>query len=260
MADIVESSGVVHMEYPMGVKDDPHIKITARKYKFPHTDTSSAQIDRSSEILGRGYFYIPAGLVQSVSSNWEVEDIGAVGNAAEGEWLKAVTSVGISVANKFAPGGVAGAKKTLGALSGKLMAPNDVMVLGSVNRYSFVLSLQLSPQSALEGREVIKIINTFKKWAQPTLTSSLGDSKMWMEYPPMFDVFIRSKASSDAAASSDEIDPNNNLLFYRDMVIESFDVNFQGGTNETLFYRDGVPTLTTLRVAFKSLRAGLNQE
>ncbi len=247
---------VIYTEYPLGVKNDPHIRITARKYNFPKTDQSGSAIERG-KIIGRSYFYIPAGIVQNTSSNWNAEDLGAVGALAEGNVLKGLVAAGISLVDGVSSGAISNAKKTLGATKGQMLAPNDVMVLGSVNRYSFMLTAQLAPQNAKEGLEVKKIIENYRKWSQPTMTPN--GSKLWMDYPPMFDIFIRPTATSMASASSDEVIEGNNLFFYKDMVIDSFDVNYQGGTNETLFYRDGTPTLVSLRVGFKALRAGMNR-
>jgi hypothetical protein len=244
----------IEMEYPIGVKNDAHIKVIAREYKFPKTDNSDSSIVRG-KILGKSYFYIPAGLVQGTSSTWTPEDMGVIGNIVDEEYARALTEAGIVLADQLAPGATLHTKKTLGALKGKLLSPNDVLVLSSVNRYSMVISLQLAPQTPEEGTQVKKIIETYRKWSQPSL--KLDEGKVMMNYPPVFDIIIRSKGMSLSAASSDELD-NNNLFFYRDMVIDSFDINYQGGTNESLFYRDGAPVLSLLRVTFKSLKPGFN--
>jgi len=246
----------IEMQYPLGIKNDPHIKFVAREYNFPTVDHKSGAYIKKGKILARGYFYIPAGLTQATSSSWNQEEMGVMGNIANGDYWRALKDVGVGLANRAAPGGVAHGTKVVGALGGKMVAPNDVLVLSSVSRYSMRLALQLAPQNAQEGKEVKKIINNFRRWSQPTLTTN--KSKLWMHYPPVFDLLIRPKGSTMAAASSDTINENNNLFFYKDMIIESFDVQYQGGTNESLFYRDGTPILSTVTIGFKSLRPGYN--
>jgi len=246
------------LTYPMNIKKFSHIKITAKTYSLPDADVPGDE-NKKSEKIKDCYFYIPTGLVQGVNSTWSVEEPSLLIQNFQGGnfWenlSKTGKQMGLQMADKYAAGSVKNLKTNLGAKSGLTMKPTSVLVLDEVGRYSISLNFDLSPQSPEEGQMILRIIKYFREWSQPTLDTS-GD-KIWMKYPPIFDIYVNPQKGAKSGVSSKNV--HSDLFSYQNMVLEGYSATHGGGANETLFYNDGTPIQTTLNLTFKSLRPGWN--
>ena len=249
------------LTYPLNIKQYSHVKITARTYALPDADIPG-NVNKKSEKINDAYFYIPTGLTQGVSSSWSSETPSIIAqNAAKqaaaswGEIASSAGQIGLKMADKYAPGTSANIKSNYGAFGGKTMKPTTVLVLDEVGRYAINLNFDLTPQSQAEGQMVMRIIESFRNWSQPTLDTSSG-KKVWMEYPPIFDIFVQPQTENSGGVSSNDI--KGNLFYYENMVLEGYSAVHGGGANEALFYNNGVPIQTTLSLNFKSIRPGWN--
>jgi len=246
------------LTYPMNVKQYSHIRITAKTYSLPDADVPGDQ-NKQSKTIRNCYFYIPTGLVQGVNSSWSVEDPSVlVQNFESGNFWESLSTsaaqMGLKLGEDFAAGSIKNLKSNLGAKKGLTMKPTSVLVLDEVGRYSMSLNFDLAPQTPDEGKMVLKIIKYFREWSQPTLDTS-GD-KIWMAYPPIFDIFVNPQKSSQGGVSSKNL--HTELFHYTNMVLEGYSATHGGGANEALFYKDGTPIQTSLNLTFKSLRPGWN--
>lgn len=257
--------------YPTYVKNNPHIRITTKKYELPAADRNDAK-DIKTTPLAETFLYLPSNLADAVGSSWSSETmtetvqaaaanvarldrskagikdyIKAVGGAVSFESVKRDTLEGIS--KKV---GGESIKRQVTALTGTMMKPNDVLVLDQIGRYSMNLTWDFYPQNSEEGEMVRKILKNFKKWVQPTLSPAGG--VLGMDYPPIFDIYVKVSSASVNKVTSADI--KKSLFFYTNMVLENVSISYSGGQNEALFYSDGTPTVSNMNLTFKSLRPG----
>ena len=261
---------MAELQYPLNVKHEPHIQITTREYKLPLTDNSSSEIVRG-KILGQSYFYIPSSLTNAAGTNWVPEDINSVlqelagGSKTDGSfkdtvkrYLGAAGKDAMKLLDTIAPGTTSNVTKNVGALGGQLLKPNSILILNNIVRYSLNLTFELTPQTPEEGQMVMNILTQWKKWSLPTLATD--NLRMWLDYPPIFDINIKTTSSGSLAVSSKSLEQTQNMFAYENMVLENFSATTNGGQNESLFYEDGTPITTTLNLLFKSLKPGWNLE
>lgn len=256
-------------QYPLNIRHESHIHIVTKKYHMPKTDNTSSEI-KKGERLGDSYFYIPNSLASGSGTNWVPEDINALTQEAVGgstetsgvgtltKWLGASAKTAIGLFEKIAPGVSTNVNKLSGATAGILMKPNSLLVLNSVQRYSLNLNFELTPQSPEEGRMVMEIIKKWREWSLPTL--KIDSARTWVDYPPIFDIYVKTGSAGISAVSSKSFSPANDFFNYNDMVLENFSLTTNGGQNESLFYEDGTPITSNLTLLFKSLRPGWNND
>jgi len=255
-------------KYPLNIDQDPHVRIITRRYSLPGADHSTAYVEKQNIVLANSYFYIPH-LALGSSTAWGEEHVSyTITETAqaikqqEGAFSAALTGIkglgvdAIKSIDSLAVGALGNAQKTGAALSGRLLRPNEVLVLDSVGRFSINLSFELKAQNAKEGDEIQRILKNFRKWSQPTLKTNEGASNMVLEYPPIFDIVFNPKSAGLNTVSWKDLDQG--LFTYRNMVMESFNVSIAGGANEALFYYDGTPITAIMDLTFKSIRPGWN--
>lgn len=256
------------LEYPLGVRNYQHVMLSAWEYGLPGVDNKRSTENRGKK-LWNTFMYIPAALADRVSSSWEAEEISAtaqsindIAGASEIMTMANLKQFGAGVgrdvfnaADKLAPGAVKSFNSNVAAHHGTLLRPNDVLVLSGISNNSITFNWTMSPKNAEEAKQIKQIIRTFKNAARPTLS---GADSVFMDYPPLIDVFIRRQVTTGEAQSRKG--NQKDLFSYNNMVIESFNVTYEGGANEALFYYDGHPIFTTMSISLKSIRPGYYTE
>jgi len=258
------------LQYPLNIMHEPHVHIRAKKYHLPKTDNTKSEI-ADGELLGDVYFYIPASLTNGAGTNWAAEDINSLAqeitagssDAKEGSVWSAISKyagVGgkflLDMTKNMAPGITSNLEKTTAGLSGHLLKPNSVLVLNNITRFFLNLNLEFSPQTPEEGEMVNRLLKTWKSWSLPTM--EVDSARMWLDYPPIFDINISTKMAGVTSVSSKSFSPTNNMFAYENMVLENFSVTTNGGANESLFYEDGTPITCSVNLTFKALKPGWN--
>jgi len=257
-------------QYPLNIKHEAHVHITTKTYHLPKTDNTTSEI-APSDRLAESYFYIPSALVNSAGTSWTPEDINNIAQeivagskGVDGFWnnVEKYSGVGgrflIGAMDKIAPGATSSLTKTASGLGGKLLKPNSVLILNEIQRFNLNLTWELTPQSPEEGKMVQDIIKAWKKWSLPTL--KVDSAKMWLDYPPIFDIKIKTGMAGVSPVSSKSFNPSEDLFAYQDMVLETFSATYNGGANEALFYEDGTPITTSFNLGFKALKPGWNEQ
>lgn len=257
------------LSYPMNARNSQHVRIIAREYKLPSVTNSRSYAEVGSEV-GRMYIYIPTGITESSQTMWTPEDVSAIiqeamGGKSFGDVMAGVGRQALSAVEGMAPGAVKNAESIAGAAFGKLLRPNDTLVLSEVGRYSIDFKWTLEPRDETEAKEISKIIKSFRKWSKPTLSMESAVGRQVLLYPPVFEIAVFRQISTTKAVSWKQDYVNNgeiggDLFHYDNMVIEDFGVSYNGGANEALFYRDGAPISAEITLKFKSLRPGWNVE
>jgi hypothetical protein len=257
-------------KYPWNARENPHILLQRFEYQLPSVDNSSSRAGRVSSGVNRGdaiddiFVYIPSDLAENVQTSWDKEDISASIQAmTEGagivEGLVAGGKDLLKGVESFAPGTLSNVTNNVAAGAGTVIRPNDILIISEIGHYEIDFQWDLEPNTPDEGVDVMNLVKRFRRWSQPTLRSNEGLGREILDYPPLFDIYIRPIRDAYGAASSEKDRSTNNLFFYQNMVISSFDVSYGGGANEALFYNDGTPIKMTLKVGFKALRGAWNQ-
>jgi len=256
--------------YPTYVKNNPHILITTKNYALPSADRNDAN-DIKTKRIANTYLYLPSNLADAVGSTWSSETMtetvqAAANNIAKLDRSKAsLMDYAGALGDGVMTGGwrdlVEGATKKIGgesigkqvtAITGTMMKPNDVLVLDQIGRYSMNLTWDFYPQNAEEGEMVRNILRNFKNWSQPKLVPDGGI--LALNYPQIFDIYVKVNSKSVNKVTSSSI--KNSLFYYTNMVLENISISYSGGQNESLFYSDGTPTVSSMNLTFKSLRPG----
>jgi len=122
--------------------------------------------------------------------------------------------------------------------AGYAINPQQQLLFRGVDFRTYQMSFVFTPHSQKEADEVGKIIQTFKRYASPTIVN--GTAGFLMVPPGVFDISFR----FDGAV-------NENISRLKRSVIESIDVNY--APNGYATHNDGMPVQTVLTIGFKEI-------
>jgi len=125
-------------------------------------------------------------------------------------------------------------------VQGEIINQNVELLFNGVNLRSFKFSFKLTPRSPEEARQILFIINAFKKNMSPKLR---GDKNFFLGTPNVFEL---------AYKRGNVIHPF--LHTFKQCVLTDMSVNYTGeGTYATYAGDEGAPVSTVLELGFKEL-------
>ena len=120
--------------------------------------------------------------------------------------------------------------------AGYAINPQQQLLFRGVDFRTYQMSFVFTPHSAAEASEVNNIIQTFKRYASPTIVN--GTAGFLMVPPGVFDISFKFDGKD-----------NTNISRLKRSVIESIDVNYAPNGFST--HNDGMPVQTVLTISFK---------
>ena len=125
-------------------------------------------------------------------------------------------------------------------VQGEIINQNVELLFNGVNLRSFKFSFKLTPRSPEEARQILFIINAFKKNMSPKLR---GDKNFFLGTPNVFELTYK---------RGNVIHPF--LHTFKQCVLTDMSVNYTGeGTYATYAGDEGAPVSTVLELGFKEL-------
>ena len=247
--------------YPINIKDDSHIMFVARKYAFvPPTDGSQAGIEIKSAAWECA-LYVPAGITESVQSNWGVEGVlpsvaaGEAAKLADNITLDSLTGVILTSVTAAAAEKAGKAAGALNILGGVAFAPNEMAVFRGMRNKNLQFTFEMSPSSVKEAIQIRQIVNRFKLTSQPLYRTETSGTMPLLEVPHIFNIQVNPKIHEEQTGKVRYTkDSHPALVNFDAMALTDFSVNYGGGSQVALFHEDGSPLVTTLTLNFQSIR------
>ena len=144
---------------------------------------------------------------------------------------KAITS------GEYGVGNNAALKLGLNA-AGYVFNPQQQLLFEGIDFRTYNMSFTFTPSSPQESENVKNIIQTFRKYAAPTVVT--GAAGFFFNPPGMVDVSFLYNGTK-----------NPNLNYIKRSVIENIDVNY--APNGWAAHEDGAPVQTTITIQFKEM-------
>ena len=122
--------------------------------------------------------------------------------------------------------------------AGYVFNPQQQLLFEGIDFRTYNMSFTFTPSSPQESENVKNIIQTFRKYAAPTVVT--GAAGFFFNPPGMVDVSFLYNGTK-----------NPNLNYIKRSVIENIDVNY--APNGWAAHEDGAPVQTTITIQFKEM-------